>query len=1047
MPVNAKLARGCLAAVTLVVALAAPLAGATRLFQMEEPFDEWIQVRIEGNAVRALELRRRECGSHEGRARVQCLGRFAALDAALGDWEEARDLFHQGRRLALEERDVLGVCVLSMIERDLEPAEGLEMPNVDEVMKDLCLRLEHEGSGKGGSLVTRIYSPVEIWAVHALEPLPPELLVPEVLVDQSWEPPGFHRRTLLEAGRLLTFMGRMDEARRLLQRVRELSRQLDLLMGAMSESDGTGVGIEAKVKGAELRVREAAEDARQALHLSCTIAIFLRDRSGAEGPCLESLELQLGELGPVAAQLRPRLMLDLLFALIDGNLEEAEAVLHRWLGARDDPSLVAIHQYFLGTLYLIAGRYEEAVQAAVRSLDISQGVDDRRGQIGALLLINDAYQGLGLPEAGMAALEEAEHLARELRSPEHVGRVRLAQAKWLVQLERLDEARRACEEAAELLPQDDLEVRQEVRGCQAQVNSAGGSMSVFADDPPFYRKHWLARYQARIEAGTRLLDSSPYEAVEEFAAAEAIVTGRDVARGGLTVVARLGRAVAEGRRGRCDVARKLLDEVSEMEGLDVWIPDLSGFGPLAATSRPTMPVDLMLATIYGQMGVPAKVLRHSERARSQAFLKSLGAGWLELSTGGAGWALQGVGDRCAALASRLAAREVPVSSGSDEGGWKELEDCEQLYRSLVTEIVARDPRRSAVSGTRVKSLAEVQEALRLVDRQMVVYFRAVDGYLVLVLAKDRAELVHIPTEPAVIDQRVQQFEALISSPGAEESQVRQAARDLYEVLWRPLEPRLGGIRVILVPHRQLNDLPFVALQAGDGTRLGERYTISYAPSASAWVALTQEDRRAGAGSAAVTVFGDPDGSLPGAAAAARTIAGLWNTQALLGSAASESSFRRSTGCRVLHLATHARVDDGHPFASYVKLAPGASHDGRLELREILGLNLSHVDLVVLATCRGSDGLRSERDDLSSLSRAFLTAGAKAVVAAAWPVDDEATAALMIEFHRALRRGREPDEALQEAQSAMVSRASWSEPYFWAGFKVVGGAERVSDSVP
>jgi CHAT domain-containing protein len=54
------------------------------------------------------------------------------------------------------------------------------------------------------------------------------------------------------------------------------------------------------------------------------------------------------------------------------------------------------------------------------------------------------------------------------------------------------------------------------------------------------------------------------------------------------------------------------------------------------------------------------------------------------------------------------------------------------------------------------------------------------------------------------------------------------------------------------------------------------------------------------------------------------------------------------------------------------------------------------------------------------------------------VDDLATSELMARFYRRLLQGgRPPAAALRAAQLEMAADRRWRDPYFWAGFVVLG----------
>ena len=145
---------------------------------------------------------------------------------------------------------------------------------------------------------------------------------------------------------------------------------------------------------------------------------------------------------------------------------------------------------------------------------------------------------------------------------------------------------------------------------------------------------------------------------------------------------------------------------------------------------------------------------------------------------------------------------------------------------------------------------------------------------------------------------------------------------------------------------------------------------------------------------------------------------------------------------VIHLATNGVLNKQNPLFSFVELAPTKGDDGRLEAHEVFGLRLA-AKLVVLSACQ--TGLAAGAltdvpagDDWIGLVRAFLSAGAEQVMASLWPVQDRATARLMEEFYRRYAVSDDPAAALAAAQRSLLSSRETSNPYYWAGFELVGG---------
>jgi CHAT domain-containing protein len=145
--------------------------------------------------------------------------------------------------------------------------------------------------------------------------------------------------------------------------------------------------------------------------------------------------------------------------------------------------------------------------------------------------------------------------------------------------------------------------------------------------------------------------------------------------------------------------------------------------------------------------------------------------------------------------------------------------------------------------------------------------------------------------------------------------------------------------------------------------------------------------------------------------------------------------------RIVHFATHGVLDLEHPELSGIVLSlvneKGQPQDGYLRLHDIYNLNLP-AELVVLSACQTGVGKQVKGEGLMALTRGFMYAGARSVVASLWKVDDAATAELMAEFYQQMFTNKlKPAAALSAAQRKLAQQKRWQSPYYWAGFFLQG----------
>ncbi len=311
------------------------------------------------------------------------------------------------------------------------------------------------------------------------------------------------------------------------------------------------------------------------------------------------------------------------------------------------------------------------------------------------------------------------------------------------------------------------------------------------------------------------------------------------------------------------------------------------------------------------------------------------------------------------------------------------------------------------------------------------------------------------------------------------------AEGLRQRLWAPLLPILrefGVTQVVLVPDADLHTLPLALGLDGEENPPA----VTFAPSLRLYAHSVARRHRQASPEPSLLAVANPTGDLPSAEVEAVLLQrhfadrGL-STTVLSGEQATVEQLVVASAQRPTywHFAGHARYTWWNPAESVLYLAKGE----RLSFLAIPAtLDLRGVRLAVLSACEtGMAPVRDPAQEFEGLFSAFLMAGAAAVLASLWPVEELATALLMYRFYQHLlgdpQEGlapRAPAEALRDAQAWLraltveevqrhpvvrmgrelyPTRNSWfwqqmlalegrgrhpfRNPYFWAGFVLAG----------
>jgi tetratricopeptide (TPR) repeat protein len=177
----------------------------------------------------------------------------------------------------------------------------------------------------------------------------------------------------------------------------------------------------------------------------------------------------------------------------------------------------------------------------------------------------------------------------------------------------------------------------------------------------------------------------------------------------------------------------------------------------------------------------------------------------------------------------------------------------------------------------------------------------------------------------------------------------------------------------------------------------------------------------------------------------------WQANLSLCEYATEAELRKVSSPRILHLATHGfflpEIDLGTPkgaidgseipkgklvnpmHRSGLAMAgaqttlhawaegevPPTENDGIVTAEEVGGLKLDGTWLVVLSACDTGGGEAKAGEGVMGLRRGFVQAGAQNLLMTLWPISDETTVQIMLDFYDAAFKSGNAPQALEDTQ--------------------------------
>lgn len=441
----------------------------------------------------------------------------------------------------------------------------------------------------------------------------------------------------------------------------------------------------------------------------------------------------------------------------------------------------------------------------------------------------------------------------------------------------------------------------------------------------------------------------------------------------------------------------------------------------------------------------------------------------------------------AALEQRMRARFSKAGQNSGTTSDAKIAVLSRDYELVESELRATSPAYAALTQPAPPTSARIQSELQDDQTVLLEYALGAERSYGWLVSRTSVEAFQLPPKKYIEDLARRYYESLSARATAvrlDDSELKKLAIELGKALIGPVAHSIRGKRLVIIPTGALCYIPFEALGDPDTGReftpLIVGHVISNLPSASVLPLLRGRDRKdRDVPSGLIAVIADPvfdksdprvripaEGSAPAAtrdidvsdsdtrgnevislgrlvfsrqeAESIYSIYPVKRSEKLLDFQASLSAVLSPelANYRIVHFATHGLFDSQHPDRSALVLSlvdpAGNPQPGLLKMSDIFNLDLP-ADLIVLSACQSALGSNIKGEGIVGLTRAFMYAGARRVVASLWKVDDLATAELMRSFYTELVRGDNPVVALRGAKLNLMKNRAWSSPYYWAPF--------------
>lgn len=398
------------------------------------------------------------------------------------------------------------------------------------------------------------------------------------------------------------------------------------------------------------------------------------------------------------------------------------------------------------------------------------------------------------------------------------------------------------------------------------------------------------------------------------------------------------------------------------------------------------------------------------------------------------------------LTKQISQLEKKVNLGKDTAVEKDLFEARRAHEQLISTLETEFPQYYQLKYGQTETKLDNQKKELPKHTAFVEIFMGAHHMYALSISQKGQVFTRNQLSKKDI-QQIRKYRDMLSTSTSNLDALQSLSLAIYQRYLSALFTHKNVDYYIIVPDGLFRGIPFDSfiLNEEKNSYLLQKFNVSYTPSLGILNQINKKPSDTNHLAAFAPSFASSNvfSDLNGTQEEVIGISTYFKTALYQEATASLQEFTNSSNkYNMLHLATHAKLNDEFPEYSYLAFSSKENGEELLYVNDIYSTHMN-ADLVCLSACETGVGALREGEGFLSLARAFFYAGTKSMVYTLWNIQDTSTSEIMIDFYKELSEGKEKDVSLRNAKLSFLKKHEgdgWMHPYYWSGFIASGNMQ-------